>query len=177
MKQTLLLAVLILLFLFPCLGQQSRDLKPLYSVQENDKWGFINSKGEIIVPLKYDSVGEFSEGLTYVQFGEHKFSFKNDTISSTGNAKYGYIDNTGKIVIEAKYKWVGDFSEGLAPVSNSDIGKWGFIDTTGKLVIEPKFDGTISPISRTGFSSGMLAVKVNEKYGVNSLFRKNMISH
>ena len=36
------------------------------AVKRNDKWGFVNEKGEEIVPCKYDFVCDFSEGFAPV---------------------------------------------------------------------------------------------------------------
>lgn len=36
-------------------------------VRLNDQWGFINTKGEEVIPLKYDNAGDFKEGLALVK--------------------------------------------------------------------------------------------------------------
>ena len=69
-------------------------------VKKDDKWGIINEEGTLIVDLKYDEIGEFSEGLSYV---------KKDNL-------YGYIDINGNEIIECQYLSVQDFSSGLAYV-------------------------------------------------------------
>ena len=38
----------------------------LAAVEQNDKWGYINTKGEVVIPCIYDSFGNFSEGLADV---------------------------------------------------------------------------------------------------------------
>ena len=45
-------------------------------VVQNDKWGFINTKGEVVIPCVYDFAGGFSKGLAPV----------------AQNDKYGYIN-------------------------------------------------------------------------------------
>lgn len=37
------------------------------AVAKNDKWGFINKNNEIVIPLIYDDVDGFSEGLAKVE--------------------------------------------------------------------------------------------------------------
>ena len=109
------------------------------------KFGFVNSKGKEIVPLKYDYADSFSEGLARVEL----------------NGKMGFIDTKGKEVISLKYDWVYDFVEGFAIVKSNK--KVGFIDTTGKEVIPMIYDSVDS------FSEGLAAVKLNDKLGfVNS---------
>ena len=39
----------------------------MISVQRNDKWGFINKQGEIVIPCKFDSVNSFTKELTRVK--------------------------------------------------------------------------------------------------------------
>jgi hypothetical protein len=51
-------------------------------VKLNGKWGFIDTAGKEVIPLKYDVAGWFCEGLAMVIL----------------NGKYGFIDKTGKYV-------------------------------------------------------------------------------
>ena len=89
----------------------------------NEKYGFINSKGEIAIPFEFDNpCGVFSDGMA---------TYKDSTDF------VGYIDRTGKIIIPAKYVDAMDFSDGLAYVANEEMS--GFIDKTGKVVIDTKW--------------------------------------
>lgn len=88
-------------------------------VELNGKWGFINQKGEEIIPLKYDNVEHFSEGFAIVKL----------------NGKYGFINKEGKKIIPIKYDYIHRFSEGFAKVKLN--GKWGFINTKGKEIVPP----------------------------------------
>lgn len=45
----------------------------LMASSKNGKWGFINSKGEVIIPFIYDSVTNFYENESKVVKGEKKF--------------------------------------------------------------------------------------------------------
>jgi hypothetical protein len=76
-------------------------------------FGFLNKKGEIVIPAKYTDIGEFHEGMCKVYI----------------NGSYGFMDTTGKIVIAPKYKKVGDFING---VSRTPLG---YIDKTGVEII------------------------------------------
>ncbi len=65
--------------------------------------GFIDEKGKMIIPQKFNSsVGDFHNGLA---------SFWGD------NGKYGFIDKFGKVAIQPKHINVNDFSYGTAEVS------------------------------------------------------------
>lgn len=85
------------------------------------KHGFIDLRGNTVVPLEFDDLDQFSEGLAW---------FK-----KTG--KFGFVDKSGNIRIEAVYDEAKGFREGLAAVKKD--GKWGFIDPTGKVVIGFKY--------------------------------------
>ncbi|WP_254449339.1 WG repeat-containing protein [Anabaena sp. UHCC 0253] len=133
----------------------------LYQMKDQDKLdridqkvGFIDKSGKIIIPAQFAGATKFSEGLSLIFF---KFR-TNDDESST----FGFIDKTGKLVIDLSstdITLVSLFSEDLASVMNKNNRKWGFIDTTGKIVIEPQFDLVGQ------FSEGLAEVEVNNKWG------------
>jgi hypothetical protein len=88
----------------------------------NDKVGFINIKGEIIIKPQFDWADEFSEGLCVV---------RNDN-GKIGSGKNGYIDTNGNVVIDYKFEYAGKFENGRAHVQ---IGKeFVFIDKMGNVV-------------------------------------------
>jgi hypothetical protein len=98
-------------------------------VEDRGRGGFIDRTGTIAIPVCFDAVGDFSEGLA---------RFERDQ-------KWGYLDKTGTVVIEPTFQWAQEFSEGLAraQVSGSQLGidaKWGFIDKTGSVVIDERKD-------------------------------------
>jgi len=109
---------------------------------ENDKYGYKDKNGRIIIPAKYDNAWWFSEGLAAVKI----------------NGKYGFIDKNDRLVIPANYDTTKWFSEGLAPVNIN--GKYGFIDRKGNMVIEPRFGNTY------GFKKGFATVEIDGKYGL-----------
>jgi len=115
---------------------------PLYRISVNQKFGYIDRTGKIVIEPKFENGGGFQEGLARVKL----------------YGKWGFIDKAGKVVVKpAAYDCCCDFQEGLARINLS--GKWGFIDRTGKIVIEPKFDDS-------GFFQEDLArVKLSGKWG------------
>jgi hypothetical protein len=117
----------------------------LLLVKANNKYGFINSMGEVIIPLKYDNAYDFS---SYSRTGYL-------TSVRLGN-KSGFIDTTGKEAVPIKYDWVGLFREGLATVTMNMVpaadSKNGYIDSVGNLVIPMIYN------SAKSFSEGLAAV-------------------
>lgn len=95
-----------------------------------------------VVPLIYDSVENFSEGLAQVQ----------------EDGKYGFVDKTGKEVVPFIYDSVENFSEGLARVEKD--GKYNYIDKTGKEVVPSEYD-----LGWGEFSEGFADVRKGKKYG------------
>lgn len=67
-------------------GRQSEH-KGLFHVSQNDKEGYIDRTGKIVIPLKFDGARNFSEGLAAVKVED----------------KWGFIDETGKVVIEPQF--------------------------------------------------------------------------
>lgn len=84
------------------------------------KQGMIDKNGKAFIPVKYDSLGVFSENMI---------------VAKCGNL-YGYINSNGEECIPLKYSHADDFSEGLAAVKN-EKGKYLFIDASGVMVIKP----------------------------------------
>jgi len=129
------------------------------------KYGFIDNKGNIIIPFKYNRLGDFSEGMAAVSTG----TFFDDGGYGTYEGKWGFIDKKGSVVVPLIYDYIGNFSEGLAAVCvggevgyhhpniGSNGGKWGFIDKKGNVVVPLQFDDV------SVFKEGMAAVRVGDK--------------
>ncbi len=123
------------------------------AVSKKSSYGFIDTDGELAIPLKYYRVSTFSEGLASVQ-----------TYSTTG-----YINTKGEMVIREQFSEGADFSEGLARVViDSKTNKWGFINKQGKLVIDgSRFDLIRRDImeENRNFSEGLYPVRENSLWG------------
>lgn len=128
-----------------------KETTSLYPIRQNDKNGYINRQGEIVIQPQFEVTFPFSEGLAVVCISREKC---------------GYIDETGKFVINPQFKHAYRFSEGLAAVVTED--KLGYIDKTGKYIINPQFAVSGGPPranSFSTFSEGLALVKVGEKFG------------
>ncbi len=117
--------------------EASRSIDKPDSFLPDYKYGFVDTTGKIVVPLVYDSVQPFSEGLAAVTIGSNTF----------------FIDTAGRTVLDlgTTYQHVESFSEGLAVVSDQNY-KHGAIDRTGQLVIPMEYD------RMENFSHGLSAV-------------------
>lgn len=147
----------------------------LARVKRNGKYGFINKKGEEVIPLEYDSTGVFNSGIAVVFKGRKAGAInnKNETVIPfeydqlgafvDGLAFYGVknmvgiIDKTGKKITEPIFAKMGAFSEGL--VSFVKDKKVGFVNTKGEEIIAPTYDNANS------FSENLAPVSMNGKVG------------
>lgn len=135
----------------------------LISVRNSEnRWGFVDTKGELKIQCKYSDAEDFSYGVAKVK-ADNKFGYINhegeeiapivyamwgDLMISTFSAglcyvkrdgKYGFIDNEGKEAIALVYDDAKNFTDaGLAPVKKD--GKWGYINASGEEVIPFNYD-------------------------------------
>ncbi|SHN67870.1 WG repeat-containing protein [Bradyrhizobium erythrophlei] len=118
----------------------------LMSVCRDDRCGFMDTSGKLVIPLKYKGAGDFQEGLA--------------AVTSDGDS-YGFIDRNGKTVLAARYESLGPHKEhftpgpfvnGLAPAGCK--GSWGFIDKSGAWAIPPVYRFAES------FDNGFASVEV-----------------
>ena len=124
---------------------------------KDGKWGYINEKGEAIVPFEYDSIENFNDGKVrackkkgqhdcwgYVnEIGEEIFEqtpLSNGMIAyfSAFENKCGLMNADKKIVTGLDYNRIADFVEGKLKVEKS--GKWGVINEKGEVIIPFEFD-------------------------------------
>jgi hypothetical protein len=135
---------------FPQLENESKEefLKrseaAIEEATKNERWGFIDRTGKLLLPLEYSYLSPLCEGLT--------ISVKDGHIS--------YIDKMGNTpFLTPHFDRMNCFREGFASVKKD--GKWGCIDKSGELVIPLAYDNDFIII----FSEGFAAVKVNDKWG------------
>ena len=112
-------------------GEFHNGVSRLYNSSER-KYGAMNKYGKTIIPVEYDRIDEYKDGLTIAKKGDDHW----------------LMDTNGQVVRKLDYLSVDSFSEGLClvkiaigakrhenGVDGSDI-YWGYIDTTGEVVIE-----------------------------------------
>jgi len=127
----------------------------VFSIVEG-KYGFINKKGQPVVPCIYDSVSNYCENLAAVKI-YNKWGFVDSKgklfikpiYGSSGNFSeglcfvkrdsfYGFINAKGTMVIANSFIDVRNFEHGIAAVCNK-TGRWGYIDKKGMWVMKPQF--------------------------------------
>ncbi len=139
--------------------------------------GFFDTNGEIVIPAKFESTGNFSDGLARVKTGtsyffidskgnkpfDQKFenagNFSNGLCAVQKNGNWGFINKKGELAIDYKdVLGVRACSEERIAFKDKN-GKIGYMNTTGKVVIEPQFDNGLS------FKNGFAVIEQNGKMG------------
>lgn len=102
------------------------DLAAFSMVNEEgeEKWGFVDKTGKVVINPQFSAVSDFSDGKCGVRNSENK---------------WGFIDKEGKISISHQFDGISDFKNGKCVVTSS--GKDGVIDQDGKYIINPQFSG------------------------------------
>ena len=94
-------------------GDFSEGLAPVEDY--NEMWGYIDKKGQLVIPCVWYSTGAFSEGLGPVMNDE---------------GLCGFINKAGEVVIPCQWNGASDFRDHLVRVID-DEGKCGF-ECTGQ---------------------------------------------
>lgn len=145
------------------------DKSPSFAVRKDGNSGYINRKGEIIIPLRYSSVSRFPDpnsGLVvasngdycaiYDQYGNNIVPSRQATqcdfvdgmsvgyYGERPNRQYFIMDKYGKETRLPDVKFIDgfmmcEFKSGRLPVMNTE-SKWGYIDTKGNLIVPYIYD-------------------------------------
>jgi len=159
----------------------------LINCEENEKWGYMNIYGKIVIKPIFAYAHPFYEGKAAVSplplKSEHQsedpfygfidrkgeiiiapiykgadLRFSED-LCAVWNNGFGYIDPVGELVIPYQF-YLGDhFSENMASVRLTEDGKYGFINKEGSVIIQPIFD------SADSFENGLAAVYLRKEFG------------
>lgn len=111
----------------------SRFSEGLAGFRKDKLWGYINLKGEVVIPAQFHGAGGFSNGLAQVTFldkGGYNFGYY-----------MMYINKSGKIAFPLKFCNSSCFADGIAGVRLYDKDKGesedesGYINTQGSFII------------------------------------------
>ena len=135
-----------------------------YPIYIDDKGGYIDREGKIVIPPQYDLVGRFHEGLAIVKeerVGREPLGL---IINSQGEVVVRHTripdrDLPSRLAGRGGDITYGDFSEGLAEmrICGSAEGVGGYINRVGEIVIPFSYEHTRK------FSEGLALVFVEEQ--------------
>ena len=122
-QRGLFLALCVLIITVACSKSSSGipDNSGRWQFSENDKMGFLDDSGKVVINPTFDAAGTFTDGLAAVRVGE----------------RWGYINPKGDLVVNPQFDGAGEFAEGLAPVKVKD--RYGYIDKKGQTVWQPQW--------------------------------------
>ncbi len=149
------------------ISQKYTSLDPLSYVSSTNlylkaglknKQGLINIKGEVIIPLLYESLNEAGD-----------YIIVSNTIPKVGS-RYGIIDQKGKVVLELKYKSIYFCGNNLFSINTNNLPKSTVNDcklyslTSNSFLTKDSFDSIIQ------VENGLLMVQKGELVGyINEL--------
>lgn len=189
-----LVSVLMIALLVSCSGNESnrQDSKngTYYRISVNDKQGFIDANGKIIIEPQFDyAYNIFTEDVCYAEVGnrrglidisgnfiieladsvEYVYDFVNGFAKyNCGYEKNGIINKEGRVIIPAIHKDVSVIQDAdslyfkiVGKKNNSD---WFMADKKGNTI------GTPCDSILYGFKNGLCPIKIKNKWGyMNSL--------
>ncbi len=118
------------------------------------KYGYIDRKGNEVVPCIYDEAHDFAQGLAAVAV------YKEDDNDDMFPYEYSFIDSKGNKLFTLKQGLKpGQFHNGMAWVT-ADERQFGFIDTTGAETIAQRYATDEVAMTRfvSDFSEGYVMV-------------------
>ncbi|MFN5634349.1 MAG: WG repeat-containing protein [Flavobacteriia bacterium] len=113
----------------------------------NDKVGYIDATGKLVIELKYQYYPNCSKRGT----------FKSNTAIVMKDNKFGVINESGKTILGFNQTDIGEIKT-LIAFKKGDV--WGYKDLTGKVLITPAYDYAES------FQNGIAIVELAGKQGV-----------
>jgi hypothetical protein len=123
----------------------------------DQKWGFIDRSGKLVVPCQHFAVKRFSNGLAPVCV---------NAPWGLTESRWGYINRKGEMLIEPQFDDAWPFSEGVALVLNFRdeelnerlghvVDRFAYINAEGEFVIPPReYDRDLA----SSFHEGLAAV-------------------
>lgn len=131
------------------------------AVRNNEgKWGYIDSLGNVIAECKYAAARTFLRERAVVVNDEGLYGFINETGDEIvpciytaarnysialyaavrdENGKWGYVNKSGAVTVECAFADCFDFSNDESAAVQNDEGKWGYIKNNGKFIIECQY--------------------------------------
>lgn len=158
----------------------------LLMVERNGKVGCIDRTGKEVIPVIYDELSEFIDGMSsakkdgksyFVDKSGKSYFYPYDTIENFRDGvaivskayKYGIINKAGKVIVPLNYDslsyteasglyWAGKYDKTVKKQNVYPI-KYALMNKSGKLLTQPLYSELYL------FSEGLVVVNRNGKYG------------
>ncbi|MCU0435504.1 MAG: WG repeat-containing protein [Bacteroidia bacterium] len=113
------------------------------------RWGFINRKGETVIPPVYDRAESFAPDLP---------------VRVRLNNRWGLINAQGQLLQPCIYTYIGPWSEGLALVVSD--GKFGYLNAAGKIAVPINYLYDREQLGDNPFRNNSARVLLEKKAGL-----------
>ena len=153
---------------------------------DDDKYQYINTKGDIKIAPMFDSADDFNDGVAIIALGgkygvinskgdftiqptyKHRlWNMGTGLVGFNDNDKMGFMDANGNMIVAAIYNNLGVVSEGMIQCQSKT--KWGFLDTKGNVVIPELYQ------SAYDFHEGCAWVCQSENSAIACINKKNEV--
>ena len=117
------------------------------NVSKNGKFGFVDTKGNVVIDFAFDKVYGFRSGIAKV----------------ANLGCYGLINKKGIVILPTEYDSIAHVSGDMVGICKN--GLWGFADLTGKVIIPPKYPKIIKHFSKgyAAVSDGYSKMVINNQ--------------
>ena len=129
-------------------------MKQLTPVKHNEKFGYADEHGTMVIAPKFDSAFEFNDDVARVEINNNPPDSR-----LFNHGRFGYINKKGEWVVEPIFSLADDFADGVARVRLD--ASWGYLSPDGSFIVPPQFDYAepfVGPIAqvRKGFFKGFI---------------------
>jgi hypothetical protein len=112
-------------------------------VKTGDQWGALHSNGTVVVPVAFQQIRSFSNGMAAV----------------LKDNQWGFVNANGELAIEPQFMSVRDFQGDVAIVTKDEGSGELVIDQTGKII----FEGSLTTkLGYEGFVNGLCIIRGGE---------------
>lgn len=101
------------------------DNETFMFIDDNNLYGYLNDKGEVIIEPEYSRAFPFEDGVAIVSPSDVEEE----------NKKWGVIDKDNNYVIDPKYTSITYLGEGLFAIAKDEAKVYGDIDLTKQAII------------------------------------------
>ncbi len=145
-------------YIYTNVGSFANGLSAVSQITDTgEKFGYINDRGDIIIPCIYDSALDFKYGKAIVRKGKYSgiinvegetiipfvytgfnSSYDHNVIASADEyGKWGLISFKNEKLCDFKYDYIFEFENGFAYTIKDH--KYGIIDASGNEIAKPQF--------------------------------------
>lgn len=116
-----------------CLGRGCRDFKigKLGPAGLDERWGFVDRTGRLVINPQFEWVGGFSEGFA---------PFCPSGCDDVSTKRVGFIDKRGNVIVAAQFTSAEGFWDGISQVTigRGNDRRVGYINQKGEYVLVPR---------------------------------------